>query len=158
MNVLNGSKSSFSKSSRLNALFLQQSNKKRVRPLSKLRTEKVCPPFFLLLVLLPSRGLVFWEKQGRHNILLQLVSCVFSEFGISDLHLFYNCACNHHHTPYPPHFRPSWYDKVSTRPPLSLRLLTRPLRRSVVKLTSRLCFLSGDYRKADASCQSWGRY
>lgn len=48
---------------------------------------------------LPEVG--FWEKQGRHNI-LQLVSCVFTEFGISNLHLFYNCACNHHHTPAPP--------------------------------------------------------
>lgn len=99
INVLNGSKSAVSKSSRLNALFLQQRNKKRVRPLSKLRTERVCPPFFLVVGAFAFQRFGFWEKQGRHNILLQLVSCVFSEFGISNRHLFYNCACNHHHHP-----------------------------------------------------------
>lgn len=63
--------------------------------------RRYVPLFFLVVGAFAFQRFGFWEKQGRHNILLQLVSCVFSEFGISNLHLFYNCACNHHHTPHP---------------------------------------------------------
>lgn len=64
--------------------------------------RRYVPFFFLAVGAFAFQRFGFWEKQGRHNILLQLVSCVFSEFGISNLNLFYNCACKYHHTPPPP--------------------------------------------------------
>lgn len=68
----------------------------------------------------------------------------------NQVHLSHNCACNRDM-----YFRPSCCKKMSTRPPLSLRLLMT-LSKSTV--TSRLCFLSGDCRKAVASCQSLIRH